>query len=201
MRTRNSGNSEAKKDTKLLGYSCPVCGATLPGPGWDHCDGSAPGVGYAQKIKGSHHVRRVPGPNGMETQIYANCFLCFQPMGCPLCSVCPICKRCLVIVDRDFFVARGPLSNDSYSVAARGGRKALTATGYPGSWVNDYILANPETWNKTDEELYLNYRNLVIRLSQKMRMAKAGVRVSDKELELRRNAQVEQLTEAQLAGR
>lgn len=189
--SRDRTNVTEMPPPKLLGYECPVCKVPLPGKDWDHCDGSPLGVGYARKIDGAHHVRRVRGPNGMETQVYQVCFLCHAAMGCPLCSVHPICRRCLVIVDRDYFVRSGPLSNDSYSFEARGRRKAPTASAYPGSWVEDYILANPETWNLTDEELYLKYREMAIRFTRKTKMPR--VHLSDKELERRRNEQVEQL--------
>lgn len=123
-------------------------------------------------------------------QAWDACWKCKRAMGCPACVPNPICRQCLVVTDMEFFIEQGPLSNDSFSIAARGDRRGPPISVYPSDWAREYFLAHPDTATTEDEELYQTYKRLEARIKAKVKMPHDPAR---SQLERERNAQVREL--------
>jgi hypothetical protein len=122
---------------------CQTCGEDMTDYGWTkgpvlHCTGSDVAWGF-RMLKDRNGN---PSPEHHWKTLWPPCWSCLKPLGCGLCTTTTateiLCRRCVVWGTVEALLEHGPISNDPFGLARRGGKIAPSLSAYPASWRERY---------------------------------------------------------------
>ena len=198
---RSPGSASAGKAPEMA--PCITCGESVPAAAV-HCSGSK--IAYGCLSDAAHHG----------SQLWPDCWKCGGAMGCTDCvpggrkkhfkgawtNADLICRRCRVKVTLESLLNGGPISRFSLSIGQDGRQSGWheakgvpTINAYPKPWISAYDeqCAIQGRSAHEDEEPYFR---LLMTMLARVKKSKPMEIASRRELQVERNRQVRQLTEA-----